>query len=261
MPDYKLLRVHTEGRVGFIALNRPPVNSIDGALLTELRTAFRGWKEDDNVGAIVVTGGIRNAFCTGGDLLELFAQRMADFGFDTKLSFFHEFQEIYYEIERYPKPTVAAINGLAIGAGVELALVCDLRISSDLAYYSLPELAHGIIPNLGATQRLHLCIGATHAKEMMLSGKRIRAKTALEWGLVNEVVPAKSLKARVTELAGELSKLPAPAVAALKTCMSSAYASGLTREGLRKETETFTTLLHDKLNDGGVRQPENKTKG
>lgn len=256
MPDYRLLKVQKEGRVGWIGLQRPPVNSIDGALLTELRTAFREWKDDDNIGAVVVTGAIRNAFCTGGDLSELFAQRMADFGYETKLSFFHEFQEIYCEIEQFPKPTVAAINGLAIGAGIELALVCDLRISSDVAYFSLPELTHGIIPNLGATQRLHLFIGATRAKEMMFSGKRIRAVTALEWGLVNEVVPAKALQTRALELASELAKLPAAAVAALKRCISSAYGSGVTREGLRKETEIFTALLHSKLNNGGARTKE-----
>lgn len=250
--DFKLLQVQAGDHVGYISLHRPPVNSIDGALLSELRIAFRRWKDDDDVGAIVVTGGIRNAFCTGGDLGELFAQRMADFAFETKLSFFDEFQEIYYEIEQYPKPTVAAINGLAIGAGLELALVCDMRVSSDLAYFSMPELSHGIIPNLGATQRLHSFIGLTRAKEMMLSGKRIRAKTALEWGLVNEVVPPKSLNKRVAELGGELAKLPPAAVAALKSCVGFACGNGVTRDGLRRETEIFTALLQEKLKSQGM---------
>ena len=105
------------------------------------------------------------------------------------MTLFEKFQRIYSRIEAYPKPLIAAINGVAIGGGLELALVCDLRVASEVAYFSMPELKHGIIPGLGATQRLSRFIGVGRAKEMLFLGKMIRAETALAWGLVDRLVP------------------------------------------------------------------------
>src|SRR5262245_13906229 len=144
--------VHEEG-VGTVSLIRPPINAINGQVLDEIVTALEVWREDPAVGAVVLTGGIRNAFCTGGDLQELFGDEMAGLEREERMTLFDRFQRIYSRIEAYPKPLVAAINGLAIGGGLELALVCDLRVASEVAYFSMPELKHGIIPGPGATPR------------------------------------------------------------------------------------------------------------
>src|SRR4030095_10434814 len=128
---------------------------------------LEAWEADPAVAAVVLTGGIRNAFCTGGDLQELFGDDMATLGAPGRAPLFELYHHMYTRIEASPNPTVAAINGVAIGGGLELALVCDLRVASELAYFSMPELKHGIIPGLGATQRLSRFIGVGRAKEML----------------------------------------------------------------------------------------------
>lgn len=194
-------------------------------------------------GVVVITGGIRNAFCTGGDIHELFGEAMASLGREERLRLFQGFQETYAQIEEYPKPTVAAINGVTIGGGLELALVCDFRIASELSYFSLPELRHGIIPGLGATQRLPRFIGMGRAKEMLLLGKMVRAETALAWGLVDRLVPHSGVVESAVALAQELAGKPAPAVKALKRCFL--YGGGT--QGLRLETEAFAQLVEEGL--------------
>src|SRR4029077_2768734 len=161
------LSVAHAGGEATLTLIRPPINAINGQVLDEIVTALESWEEDPAVTSVVVTGGIRNAFCAGGDLRELFGEQMAGLGRDERMTLFDRFQRIYSRIEAYPKPLVAAINGVAIGGGLELALVCDLRVASEVAYFSMPELKHGIIPGLGATQRLSRFIGVGRAKEML----------------------------------------------------------------------------------------------
>jgi enoyl-CoA hydratase/carnithine racemase len=233
---------HEEG-VGTITLRRPPTNAINGQVLDEIMTALESWEGDPAVTAVILTGGIRNAFCTGGDLQQLFGQEMAGLGQEERMALFDRFQRIYSRIEAYPKPTVAAINGVTIGGGLELALVCDLRVASELAYFSMPELKHGIIPGLGATQRLSRFIGVGRAKEMLFLGRMIRAETALAWGLVDRLVPREHVLATARELAGELAAKPQAAVRALKTC----FLQDGGADGLRRETEAFAQLVSERL--------------
>ena len=147
-------------------IDSPPINAINGDVLREILTSLEGWKGDTNIRAVVLCGGIRNAFCTGGDVGQLFGDDMATLGTRDKKKLFWTFQEIYSSIEAYPKPTIAAINGIAIGGGLELALVCDLRVASEVSYFSMPELKHGIIPGLGATQRLPRFIAQTFQNDL-----------------------------------------------------------------------------------------------
>jgi enoyl-CoA hydratase len=235
------LSVACQGGVGTLTLIRPPINAINGQVLDEIVTALEAWQEDPAVAAVVITGGIRNAFCTGGDLQQLFGEEMASLGREERMALFDRFQRIYSRIEAYPKPLVAAINGVAIGGGLELALVCDLRVSSDVAYFSMPELKHGIIPGLGATQRLSRFIGVGRAKEMLFLGRMIRAETALAWGLVDRVLPRDRVLPTARELASDLAAKPASAVRALKEYFLR------DADGLRHETEVFARLVAEQL--------------
>lgn len=245
--DLKFTRLELEEGVGILILHRPPINAINGPVLSEVLSVLKDWESDENVRAVVLTGGIRNAFCTGGDLDQLFGEWMQQLGYEKKLELFWSFQQIYGRIETFAKPLVAAINGVAIGAGLELALVCDYRVASELSYFSLPEVPRGIIPSLGATQRLPSFIGMGRAKEMMLFGKRINAETAFKWGLVNRVTPHKQVVSTSVALAKELGKMPSSAVKALKAC-TQLFKNG---DGLWLETELFTELLQEKLKGGG----------
>jgi enoyl-CoA hydratase len=237
------LSVAHEGGVGTITLVRPPINAINGQVLDEVVAALQAWEAAPAVTAVVLTGGIRNAFCTGGDLQQLFGEEMAGLGREERMRLFDRFQRIYSRIEAYPKPVVAAINGLAIGGGLELALVCDLRVASDVAYFSMPELKHGIIPGLGATQRLSRFIGVGRAKEMLFLGRMIRAETALAWGLVDRLVPRDRVLATAQALARDLGAKPQSAVQALKECFVQDDAA----DRLRLETEAFTRLVDEQL--------------
>jgi enoyl-CoA hydratase len=239
------LSVAHQGGVGTLTLIRPPINAINGQVLDEIVTALEAWQEDPAVAAVVVTGGIRNAFCTGGDLQQLFGEEMASLGREGRMALFDRFQRIYSRIEAYPKPLVAAINGVAIGGGLELALVCDLRVSSDVAYFSMPELKHGIIPGLGATQRLSRFIGVGRAKEMLFLGRMIRAETALAWGLVDRVLPRDRVLPTARDLASDLAGKPPSAVRALKEC----FLRDAGADGLRHETEAFARLVAEQLAD------------
>jgi enoyl-CoA hydratase/carnithine racemase len=241
--QFRFVTIAHEGGVGTITLRRPPINAINGQVLDEIMTALETWETDPAVGAVVVTGGIRNAFCTGGDLQQLFGEEMAGLGGDERKALFDRFQRIYSRIEAYPKPTVAGINGVAIGGGLELALVCDLRVTSDVVYFSMPELKHGIIPGLGATQRLSRFVGVGRAKEMLLLGRMIRAETALSWGLVDRLVPRDRVLATAREIARALAEKPGSAVRALKQCFL--HEGGA--EGLRVETEAFAQLVGEQI--------------
>jgi enoyl-CoA hydratase/carnithine racemase len=240
---FSSLTVAHEDGVGTITLRRPPTNAINGQVLDEIMAALESWQSDPDVAAVILTGGIRNAFCTGGDLQQLFGQDMAGLGDQGRMALFERFQRIYARIEAYPKPTIAAINGVTIGGGLELALVCDLRVASEVAYFSMPELKHGIIPGLGATQRLSRFIGVGRAKEMLFLGRMVRAETALAWGLVDRMVTRDRVLAVAHELARELAAKPASAVRALKECFLQDGGAG----GLRLETEAFARLVGEQL--------------
>jgi len=242
MVHSSLTMAHQDG-VGTITLRRPPTNAINGQVLDEIMAALESWESDPEVTAVILTGGIRNAFCTGGDLQQLFGEDMAGLGPDERMALFDRFQRIYSRIEAYPKPTIAAINGVAIGGGLELALVCDLRVASDVAYFSMPELKHGIIPGLGATQRLSRFIGVGRAKEMLFLGRMIRAETALHWGLVDRLVPRDRVVDTARQLALELAARPPSAVQALKEC----FAQDRGGDHLRLETEAFARLVDEQL--------------
>ena len=178
-----------------LRVNRPSVrNALDLATVRELTSAVAELSADDTVGAIVLTGAGAAVFVAGADINDIRARTRND-GLAAINS------TLFAAIDKCPKVTIAAVNGLALGGGCELALACDLRIAAEHAKFGQPEVALGIIPGAGATQRLPRIVGLGRAKHLVLTGDAIDARTALEWGLVSAVVPADELESRALALA------------------------------------------------------------
>ena len=238
----KHINYRVEDRVGIIEFNRPPKNAIDDQLLRSLSTILNRWRDDDSVSFIVLTGAIRNAFLSGADTDALFGQQTVASIKTGETKLFHEIQKVFIDLETAPQVTIAAINGVCMGAGLEMALCCDLRIASELAYFGLPETNYGITTIAGTTQRLPWLIGAARAKEMFLLGKRINAQTALDWGLINRIAPHKGVLAQSLSLAHKLSQKPDAALRAIKQCVNFSAGNSF-QEGVHRELETFIRII------------------
>jgi enoyl-CoA hydratase len=190
--------VSVTGRVATLTVNRPAVrNALNRATVREMTTAIGDLSSRNAVGAIVFTGAGDQAFVSGADINDI-KVRTRDDGLAAINS------TLFALVDRCDKLTIAAVNGLALGGGCELALACDLRIAADHAKFGQPELALGIIPGAGGTQRLPRVVGLGRAKHMILTGEAIDATTALAWGLVSEVVPAAELPAAAQALANRV---------------------------------------------------------
>lgn len=184
-----------------VTINRPEsLNALNRQVVSELAAAMESCKKDDSLRAVIITGSGNKAFMAGADIKE-----MQGMGHVEALEFLHGVRELFDMIERFPKPVIAAVNGLALGGGCELALACDLRIAAEGAVFGQPEINVGIMPGAGGTQRLPRLIGPARAKELLFTGDTIDARTALGMGLVNKVVPPGVLLAESRELAKKIA--------------------------------------------------------
>jgi enoyl-CoA hydratase len=197
MVQYSNLKYAIKDRIGFVIINREPqLNALNQETLDELQDIFKHFNSDDQVRGIILTGAGDKAFAAGADIKEF-----------TDLSviqarWLSERGHIIFTdlIEASPKPVIAAINGYALGGGLEMALACHIRIASENAKMGLPEVSLGLIPGYGGTQRLPKLIGKGHAMQMILTGDMIDAQRAYELGLVNEVIAQDKLIARAEEI-------------------------------------------------------------
>src|SRR3982751_2035007 len=193
-----IVRTDISESIATLTIDRPEVkNALDLDTVGALRAALQALAIDDSVGVVIITGGGGSAFVSGADVNDIRAR-----GRDEGLAAINS--SLFAEIERFPRPTIAAINGYALGGGCELALACDLRIASETAKFGQPELGLGIIPGAGATQRLPRIVGLGRAKHLVLTGEIIDAKQALEIGLVSAVAPPGQLQIRARELAKKI---------------------------------------------------------
>jgi enoyl-CoA hydratase len=179
----RAITTEAAGGIAVVTLNRPRVrNAINLEVVEGIRAALEALSKDVSTRVLILTGAGRDAFASGADIRELRQRRAADAlrGINSSL---------FLEIERFPFPTIAAVNGYALGGGCELALACDLRVAGESARFGQPEVGLGIIPAAGATYRLPRIVGSGRAKEMILTGRIIDADEALRIGLVNRVVP------------------------------------------------------------------------
>lgn len=184
--------------IGTLTIDRPEVkNALDLETVNQIRDALRQFEANDAVGALIITGAGESAFVSGADINAIRAR-----GRDEGLAAINS--SLFSDIERFPRPTIAAINGYALGGGCEMALACDIRICADTAKFGQPELGLGIIPGAGATQRLPRVVGMGRAKHLILTGETIDANQALEWGLVTAVTPSSQLQIRAREIAKKI---------------------------------------------------------
>lgn len=195
--------VKTENRDGilWVTIDRPKVlNALNAQTVEEIGQAFHAARDDAGVKCVIVTGAGEKAFVTGADINEL-ATMTPITGKQTA----EKGQRIFADIERFPKPVIAAINGFALGGGCELALACHIRIASENAQIGLPEVTLGIIPGYGGTQRMARLLGKGKAFELVCTGDRIGAADAERIGLVNKVVPPDQLQAAAEEMARKIA--------------------------------------------------------
>ncbi|MGG1442966.1 enoyl-CoA hydratase-related protein [Brevibacillus laterosporus] len=180
------IQLERQGQVGILTIQRPEVhNCLNFVTLERLQRLLLEIATDHKVRVVVITGAGDKAFCSGADLKERKTMPQSQVQ-----QYIRTIRDVFTQIERLSVPVIAAINGIAFGGGLELALACDLRVMSETAQTGLTETSLGIIPGAGGTQRLPRLIGKGKAKELILTARRIGAKEALEIGLVNQIVPA-----------------------------------------------------------------------
>jgi enoyl-CoA hydratase len=219
-----------EGAVALMTLDRPQsLNALNAALLDDLRRAVLDVGRDRTIRALVISGTGEKAFAAGADLRELAALSPADMYARARLG-----QDVFGLLERADVPVIAAVNGVALGGGCELAMACTLRIAADTARFGQPEVNLGLIPGFGGTQRLARLVGRGRALDLLLTGRAIDAQEALRLGLIDRVVPASTLLDEARGLAAALAEKPVAAVrgilAAVRGGLDSTLAGGLAIE-------------------------------
>ena len=194
------VEVTKQGNVGIITMNRPEaLNALNNAVFNDLEIAINTVKRDKEIYVVIITGAGRS-FVAGADIGEMVNMNAA-----AARAFGALGNRLFLDIERMAKPSIAAINGFALGGGCELAMACDIRIASDKARFGQPEVGLGITPGFGGTQRMPRICGTAHAMEVILTGENITAHRALEIGLVSNVVPADQLMDTALELANKIA--------------------------------------------------------
>ena len=193
------------GAVAWLTLNRPAqLNALDYPTLDGLAAALDAIEAEDAIRVVVLTGAGDKAFCAGADI-KGFQPTVAAGPAATLRDFVRRGQRVTSRLENFPKPVIAAVNGLCLGGGAELMEACHLAIASERARFSQPEVKLGLVPCFGGSQRLPRLIGARRAKELMLLGGWLTAEQALAWGLVNRVAPRGTVAQATLDLARELA--------------------------------------------------------
>jgi enoyl-CoA hydratase/carnithine racemase len=234
MSDELVLRDDRPGGVVTLRLNRPPMNALSQAMLTAIGDAAADLRDDQSVKAVVVLGS-EKALAAGADIKEFGDQ-------DAARAIGATFRRAFDGLAAIPRPVVAAIRGFALGGGMELALACDLRVAADTARLGQPEILLGIIPGAGGTQRLSRLIGPARAKELIWSGRQVKADEALAIGLVDRVVTAEETEGAAIAWASELAAGPVVAMGLAKRAIDDGLDGSLAR-GNDLEAEAFVEVF------------------
>lgn len=236
--EFKNLLIETADGVAALTVNRPQaMNALNSEVLGELACALYELEYDQAVKVVVLTGSGDKAFVAGADIKEMSVMSSYEA---------HRFalkgQHVMMAMEKMKKPVIAAVNGFALGGGLELALGCDFIYASEKAKLGFPEVTLGIMPGFGGTQNLARLIGPNRANEMIFTGRMLTAQQALDWGIANAVLPAEELSPKVMEIARQIASNGALGVAYAKD----AIANGLNmvkEEGFRYEAALFGVLF------------------
>jgi enoyl-CoA hydratase len=236
--ENKSILVEISEEIGWLKINRPDsLNALNSEVVDALAHTLQELEKDAAVNVIVISGAGNKAFVAGGDIKEMAAMTPLE-----ARAFARKGQQLMQAIEKMNKPVIAAVNGYALGGGLELALACDFIYASENAKLGLPEVTLGVIPGFGGTQNLPRLIGPNKARELIFSGKILPAQQAKEWGIVNEIFPAEELQAAVMEIARTIARNGMLAVGSAKD----AAVNGLhmsKEDGLRYESSLFATLF------------------
>ena len=236
--EFKNLLLETVAGVAKLTMNRPEsLNALNSELLCELECALYQLERDAAVKVIVITGAGAKAFVAGADIKEMAALSALEA---------HQFalkgQRVMLAIEKLKKPVIAAVNGFALGGGLELALACDFIYACDTAKLGFPEVSLGIMPGFGGTQNLARLIGPNRANEMIFSGKMISAQKGALWGVVNEIFSAEELLPKALETAAAIAKTGLFGVGYAKDAIANGLNMGK-EDGFRYEASLFGVLF------------------
>ena len=235
----EFVKLRIEEGIAVITLDNPPVNVLNPRVLDELEANVDKVAVDSSVKGVVLTAAGANAFCAGADV-----KIFAFLGPEKIPEIIRLGHKIFSKIESLDRPVIAAINGLALGGGCELTLVCDIRVSSDRARFSQPEVTLGLIPAWGGTQRLARLVGPAKAKEMIFTGQMITAQEALRIGLVNKVVPdGEELRAAMDILRVIIAKASPLAVTIAKRVINQGTQSKSLSEAMEIEIKGVEELV------------------
>ncbi|HRP38070.1 MAG: enoyl-CoA hydratase-related protein [Chitinophagales bacterium] len=229
----QFIKVNTQAEkfIALIELNRPKeLNALNRELMLEIRDTLRLLDDDENVRTIILTGG-EKVFAAGADIKQMANATAIDMLNIDQFS-------TWDQIKKTKKPIIAAVSGFALGGGCELAMTCDMIVASETARFGQPEIRIGTMPGAGGTQRLTRAVGKTVAMEMVLSGRFLTATEALQYGLVNRVVPAELLIDEALKLAREIAAKSPVAVKLAKEAVNAAFNNTLD-EGLLFERKNF----------------------
>jgi enoyl-CoA hydratase len=232
---FEHLRLETRDGVGTLTLDRPPVNAVDLAAIEEYVTAVGQLADDPSVRAVVLAGAGRG-FCAGADVAMMRDLTPENYRRARRWLVVQE------RLESMAKPVIAAVHGYALGGGAELALACDVRLVAEGALLGFPEIALGIFPGAGGTQRLTRLVGPARALRLMMDGRRLGAAEAHALGLVDEVVPDAALLPRAQAYAAELAAKATRAIGLLKRCVHGGWGRPLA-EGLALEEQAVMELI------------------
>ena len=233
-----VIKISKKNQIGVLTINRPgSLNAMNKAVLLEFINELKKLQSENDIRAIIITGSGEKAFIAGADikLMQKMNQKEA-------FEFANLGQELADLIEKSTKPVIAAVNGYALGGGCEIALSCHLRIASDNAVFAQPEVKIGLLPGWGGTQRLPRIIGKGLANEIILTGRNILAKEALDMGLVNKVVPQEELMNTCFDIANMILKNSPNAIAESIKLVRLAAGTKL-KKGLSKEAKLFSELF------------------
>jgi enoyl-CoA hydratase/carnithine racemase len=237
----EFIRYTIEDRVAVLVIDHPPVNAMNEQTLTELGEALDALNADPGVKVLVITGGGQLAFVAGADI-GTFGQIMKTQDLDRAKALLELGHNTFNKIENSNKPVIAAINGVCLGGGLELAMACHMRICGDRVRLGQPEINLGIIPGWGGTQRLQRIVGAAKATEMILTGDQITAQQAMQLRLVNMVVPGGEVMRQAKGLAAKIANKSAIGTASALTAIRVGLDACLP-EGLAAEREQLARVV------------------
>ena len=232
--DYQNIYIEEEGSVAVITIDRPKkLNALNKETIKELHAAFKELDEDQEIRVIIVTGSGEKAFVAGADIAEF-----ASFSVKEGRQLAAKGQELLFDfVENLSTPVIAAVNGFALGGGLELAMACHFRVASFNAKMGLPEVSLGLIPGYGGTQRLPQLVGRGRAMEMIMTAAMISADKALEFGLVNYVVPLEELLPLCRKLADKIANNAPSAIKQAIKAVNAGYSYDT--DGYDKEIRAF----------------------